>query len=263
MNGGVANLFRLVASASLAQIRMTRRSIEDLFPVLTIPFTALVSLAIVVHSGRPDLAGYALVAVLLMTVGQMGLMVGSEIIANERDGQTLELLIATPAPYFVLLLTRILVLSVTGLVGVLESWLIARLIFGLHPEVHHPLVLAATLALTLLAATATSLIAATLFCFGRTTRTYQNAISGPLYLLGGVLVPVTYLPAWLRPFSRMIFLYWSADLLRDSLQPESIERVLPRLGAIAVLGIIGGAIGAVLLHRLLDHLRREGTLGLS
>ena len=98
-----------------------------------------------------------------------------------------------------------------------------------------------------------------MYCFGKTTRTYQNAIAGPLYLLGGVLVPVSFLPEFIQPVSRLIF--WSADLLRDTLQPGPIEDVAQRLGAIAALGSVGGAIGAALFGRLLTHLRREGTLG--
>ena len=75
-------------------------------------------------------------------------------------------------------------------------------------------------------------------------------------------MPVTFLPHWIQPFSRLIFFYWSADLLRDSLQPSSPENVVLRLGAIFVLGIVAGAVGATLLNRMFDHLRQEGTLGL-
>jgi ABC-2 type transport system permease protein len=108
----------------------------------------------------------------------------------------------------------------------------------------------------------TALITSTAFCFGKTTRTYQNALSGPLYLLGGVLVPVTFLPEIVQPFSRLIYLFWSADLLRASLQPVPVEDVVLRLGAIVALAAAGGGVGAVLFARFLGHLRREGTIGL-
>ena len=253
---------RVVLSAARAQIQMSRKNVEDLFPIVTIPLSSLVALAILKNSGREDLAGYAMVAALLMSVGQMALFIGSEILANEREGQTLELAIATPTPYFVPLLTRITLLTCVGIVGFLESWALAKWVFAMDITIYHPGTLLATVVLTIFAGSATSLITSTVFCFGKTTRTYQNAIAGPLYLLGGVLVPVTFLPEYVQPFSRLIFLFWSADLLRDSLQPLAPQGVAFRLGAILLLGLIGGAVGAVLCARLLNHLRREGTLGL-
>lgn len=63
--------FNLYVVAARTQLRIARRNIENVFPLLTIPLQALISLAILVHSGRSDLASYALVASLLMTVGQM------------------------------------------------------------------------------------------------------------------------------------------------------------------------------------------------
>lgn len=253
---------RLVVAVIRAQIQMTRRNVEDLFPIITIPLTSAAALAVLEYSGREDLAGYALVAAVLMSVGQMSFFVGSEILANEREGQTLELVVASPTEYYIPLLTRIIVLSSVGLLGFVEAWIVARAVFGLTVAIHHPALVAATLALTILVGSVTALITSTLFCFGRTTRTYQNAIAGPLYLLGGVLVPVSYLPDFVQPFSRLIFLFWSAELMRDALEPPRPEDVLLRLGAILALGAAGGLAGAILFSRLLGHLRREGTLGL-
>jgi ABC-2 type transport system permease protein len=249
-------------AAVYAQIQMSRRNVEDLFPILTIPLSSFLTLAVLQHSGRPDLAGYALVAAVLMSIGQMAFFVGSEILANEREGQTLELVVASPTPYYVPLLARIAMISSMGVVGFLEAWLIARWMFGLVIPIHHPLIALTTLCMTIVAASATALITATVYCFGKTTRTYQNAIAGPLYLLSGVLVPVTFLPEFIQPISHLIFLFWSADLLRDALQPGPVKDVALRLGAIAALGAAYGAVGAVLFGRLLTHLRSEGTLGL-
>ena len=62
--------------------------------------------------------------------------------------------------------------------------------FHVNIAIYHPWILAVTVVLTVVAAASTALITATLCCFGRTTRTVQNAIGAPLSLLGGVLVPV-------------------------------------------------------------------------
>ncbi|MET0413152.1 MAG: ABC transporter permease [Polyangiaceae bacterium] len=258
-----ARALRLLWAAARAQAQLTRNSIEDLRPLFGGPLVSLVSVAILVHSDRADLAAYGLVAAVLMTIGQMGLFVASEIVFMERNEQTLELAVATPAPYSLVLLGRVLVLTLLGLVGALESWLLVRLVFGLSLTVHHPLLLVATLVAASLASAGTAMLTAALFSLGRQVRTFQNAINGPLYLLGGVLVPVTFLPSWLQPLSPLVFFYWAANLLRASFNPEPPPDPVRGVAMILLLGTLAALAGAWLLRRMLDHLRREGTLGLT
>jgi len=254
---------RVLLVAARTQLRIARRNIENIYPLLTIPLQSLISLAIIVHSGRPDLARYSLVASLLMTVGQMSFFDASEILAQDRNQQILELAVACPTAYAWPLIARILVLTSLGVGGFAGAWLMARYVFGIHVVIFHPALFVITLVLTVLSGAATALITTAVFCLTRTTRTYQNAISGPLYLLSGALVPVSLLPVFLRPVSRVIYLFWSADLLRESMQPGNPTSIIPRLSAIALLVIAGGAFGSWLLRRMLNNLRREGTLGLS
>jgi ABC-2 type transport system permease protein len=258
-----ARLVRLFLGAARTQVQLTLHSVEDLRPLFGMPLVALVSVAILVHSNRAELAPYGLVAAVLMTVGQMGLFVASEIVFMERHEQTLELAVATPAPYGVVLLGRVLVLTLLGLAGAVESWLIVRVVFGLKLTVHHPALLALTLVASSLASAGTAMLTAALFSLGRQVRTFQNAINGPLYLLGGVLVPVTYLPAWLQPLSPFVFFYWSANLLRASFAAAAPVGAATGVAMILLLGAISAAAGGWLLRRMLDHLRREGTLGLT
>lgn len=157
-------LLRVAAGAARAQVQLTRNNIEDFRPIFTLPLAMLVSLAILVQSGRADLAHYGLVAATLMTIGQMGLFVASEIVFQERNGQTLELVLATPAPYVLVLLPRILVLTLLGLVGAAESWLLARLVFGLALTVHHPALLLATLLASSFASAGAAVLTAALLC---------------------------------------------------------------------------------------------------
>jgi hypothetical protein len=58
-----------------------------------------------------------------------------------------------------------------------------------------------------------------------------------------------------------VFLSWSADLLRDALNPAGIPDLLPRLGMVLLLGLAGYLTGLVLQHRAVDRLRRTGAIG--
>ncbi len=137
----------------------------------------------------------------------MGLFVASEVVFQERNGQTLELTVASPASYVVILSVRVLMLTLLGLVGVAESWIIARLAFRLALTIYHPSLMFITLVATSLASAGTAVLTAALFSLGRQVRTFQNAVNGPLYLLGGVLVPVTFLPGWMQTVSPFVFFY--------------------------------------------------------
>ena len=76
-----------------------------------------------------------------------------------------------------------------------------------------------------------------------------------------MLVPISFLQAWVRPISRGIFLSWRADLLRDSLRPAPVPDVLPRLAVILLLGAAGLVAGRWMLGVVLRRVRNLGTLG--
>lgn len=253
-------MIRIVLGALRAQFTMTRRNMMDVYWILLLPFFSIIFTSIMLHAGRTDLVSYALVAPLLIAIGQMGFYVAAELLTRDQWMQTLELIVATPAPFFLVLASRIALVSSIGLVGFAESWLIARVGFGIEVPFHHPGVLAATLLATSFAATGTALVLASFACLSPNVRTLQNVATYPLYVLGGVMVPTTYLPEWLQPVSKVVFLSWSADLLRDSLQAPDPVNVVFRVGAILAIGLITGVIGAMLLHRMLDYLRAEGRL---
>ena len=244
-----------------AQITTTRRDIHDLTMGLTQPAFTFALMAVFSFAGRDDLAAYALIAPMLMGVAGMAVSVASEVMTRERDFQTLELTVASPAPIPVIIFSRIMVITSISLLGIVQSWLIIRFVFGVDLTIHHPWLFAATMLLTAFAAGGTALITAALFCFAQAARTFQNSITFPAYLFSGILVPIAAFPDWLEPVSRVIFLYWSGTLLRDAMQAGTPEGVIAKLGVMLILG--GGAafIGGALIVRMLNYLRREGTLG--
>jgi len=246
------------------QLRTTRANIEDLTWVVTEPLLAVVAIAVLVHAGRSDLASHALCASFLMTTAQMGFWVGSDVLDQERRRQTLELSVICPTPFIVVLFARVLIISCIGLLGLGEGWFIVRVLFGVQLTVYHPLLLFLALISTVWSATCTSVLMSALFSLAaRTARTLQNAVYGPLCLLGGVLVPAQYLPGWLRPLSPVVFLSWSADLVRDAFSVATPAHVVGRFAALLALGVVAGLLAVLITSRILDRLRRDGSLGLS
>src|SRR5688500_3191701 len=199
-------------------------------PLATIPLFAITFLAIVRHAGRDDLTAYAVMAPVLIALWALALLDSGEIVEGDRWQGVLEPAVAAPASFSLVVLGRVLAVPTIGLFA--------------------------------FAAPGAAVIMAALFVRSLTPRTFRNSLSFPFYVLGGVLVPVSFLPDWLEPVSRAIFLSWSADLLRDSLDAAAVDDVAARLGIVVLLGAVGFAIGYALLARILHRARTEGSLGL-
>lgn len=228
--------------------------------ILANPFFAIIFLGIVRAAGRRDLTAFAVVAPVLITLWGMALEIAGDIVDSDRNAGILEGVVATPAGFPTVVSGRVLAVTLLGGVGVVETWLVATFGFGADIVVHHPAALVATLVVTGLAATGTSIIMAGVFVLARTAKTFQNSMHFPVYLLAGAIVPLSYLPAWLRPLGRLLFLSWSADLLRASLAPAPIADLVPRLGIILGLGVIGWLAGRAVLDLVLTRVRLLGRL---
>lgn len=251
---------RVVVAAYRLQLQIIRRNPDYLLNLATTPILAVIFLSIVRHAGRDELVGHAVMAPVLIALWGISLFVAGEIIVNDRFFGTFEALVATPASFPVTVVARIFAVTSLGLFAFAEVWLVARLGFGLPISVSHPHVLVLTLVVSAVAMSGTALIMAAVFAFGRRARPFQRVLTYPFYMLGGVLVPVALLPDWVRPLSRVVFLSWSSELLRDALSEAAVENFLPRLAAILALGFTAFVVGWILAVKVLDVARAKGTL---
>lgn len=259
--GLVTGLVSGLIAGFVFEVRVLRRSFGELVVLVSAPLMTLVFLAITRQAGRTDLAPYAVLAPALIVLWGTALQISGEIVERERGNGSLEALVATPASFGAVITGRIAAVTLLSLFGFVESWLAAWLAFRVVVQVWHPAAFAATVLVTGLAMAGTASIMSALFVLARSARAFQNSLNYPFYVLGGVMVPVALLPGWLEPISRVVFLSWSADLLRDALAPAGIEHLLPRLGMVLGLGAAGYLLGLVLLRRAVDRLRKTGTMG--
>lgn len=242
------------------QVAYMRRNRDQLMPLFASPLYTVIFLAITRAAGRDDLSGYAVLAPALIALWAVSLMSAGEVIDSERYEGTLEAVVATPASLGVVMFGRVLAVVVVGCLAFVESWLTAAVLFGVVVPIPQPGWFLATLAATVLAMAGTATIMASVFVLARSARTFQNVLSYPIYVLGGVIVPVSLLPGWVQPVSRVVFLSWSADLFRDSLATGPLEAPVGRLGMVVLLGALGFLVGTWMLRRILARVRETGTL---
>ncbi|WP_335988036.1 ABC transporter permease [Glycomyces sp. MUSA5-2] len=250
-------------AAARFQLGEFRRDLGTLLMLVTAPFFAVILLSVTEHGGRADLAPYAILAPAVMASIGMAVMEAGETIFRDRTAGVLEAVLTTPAPLATVLLGRIAAITAVSLAGIAECWLVGAVGFGVVVHVAHPLVFALTLAATAAGIAATGVLMAAVFVVGRNVRSFQNSLTFPLYLLGGAMVPVALLPSGVEALSRVFFLSWATDLLRDSLAPEPVAAFWPRLAAVLGLAAATFAAGSWLSHRLVRRVRRNGTVGFA
>lgn len=252
---------RGILGAARMQLQLVARDRSYLNELIANPFFAIIFLGIVKAARRDDLTGFAMVAPVLITLWNMAIEISGGIVDSDRWEGTMEGVVASPVGYPSVILGRVLAVSFLGLFGVAETGIVARVGFGASVTVHHPDVLVGTLVVTALAMTGTATLLAAAFVLTRTATTFKNTMNYPFYLLGGVLVPLSFLPGWIRPAGRLIFLSWSADLLRDSLAAGPVDNVAWRYAIVLGLGVVGLVAGRMVLGVVLDRVRSHGTLG--
>ena len=242
------------------EFRIIRSNPDALMPLFTAPLFAIIFMAIVRQSGRADLEADALMAPVLMTLLWVALQHAGTLMVGDRWQALLEPVIASPTNLASVLFGRIMSLMCFGLLSFFEVWAVGKLVFDVSIPFTHPAELVLTLVCTALAMGGLAVAFSALLVMTRNAYTFTNSTSFPLYLLGGVFVPVALLPAWVQPISAVLFVSWSSDLLRASVNEAPIDDFWQRLGMVLLLGAITFAIGRVILHYVLRRMRANGEL---
>lgn len=243
------------------QLQSMRGNPDWFLSLILAPLQTVVFVTIFQHVGRSDLTAYGLLAPALIALWALSLQTSGELISKERENGSLEGLLAAPGRFDLGMLGRISAVTALALLAFVECWLTGWLLTGKMLVIAHPLIFGVTVVVTTLAMTGWAGVMAAVFVLARSARTFQNSLSYPFYVLGGVLVPVTLLPEWLQPVTRLVFLSWSSDLFRDSLVAAApVQAVAVRVTVLCVLGAVGFALSHHLLRRALRRVRTTGSL---
>lgn len=253
--------FRVVLAAFRLQLAVTRRSPGQLMILVIAPLLSVIFLSVAVHGGREDAIVNAVLAPGLIGLWIVSLDLAGSVVGEDRWGGRFELLVSSLTPIGLVVFGRILVIILVGALTFVEAVVVAVLGFRLRVGIADPALFAVGIVVTSFAMAGTATLLAAAFVLSRALHVFQNALSYPFYILGGVLVPVAFLPGWLEPLSRLVFLSWSADLLRDAMRGTVRADWPADAGVILVLGVIALIAGWVLIDKISDRSRRTATVG--
>jgi ABC-2 type transport system permease protein len=134
----------------------------------------------------------------------------------QRWQGTLELLIGAPPPFILTLLPLTLATASIGLYSIVATLLWGALLFDVPLSVEHPFLFALSLPTTTIALGLLGLVLASTFVLYRQASAFSNLLEYPIWLVSGLLVPISLLPGWVEPLSWVIAPTWGVRAIRDS-----------------------------------------------
>ena len=180
---------------------------------------------------------------------------------RERWHGTLELLVAAPAHFALILLPVTITMATIGLYSMAATLIFGRVVFGIDVPLEQPFAFAVAVTVTILAIGTAGFLIAVAFVRHRAAWALGNMIEFPVWLVAGFLVPLSLFPDWVRPISWALAPTWGMHAIRESATGGGSP--WPDVALCALLGAVYVAVGVLVLERMLDAARRRAALSLA
>jgi ABC-2 type transport system permease protein len=210
--------------------------------------------------GQPGTLLYAALGAGMMGIWSSTLFGSGGALQWNRWQGTLELLIAAPAPFILVLLPLTLATSVTGAYALAATVLWGRLFFGVPLHFVHPAAFVLAIPDAVFALGLMGLFMGSSFILYRNANALSNLLEYPVWIATGLLFPVALLPGWVGPISWLLAPTWGIEAIRHAALGGSVW--FP-MGMCAAVGVIYFALAAVFLRVFERAARNRATLSLS
>ena len=173
---------------------------------------------------------------------------------------TLELLVASPAPFILVLLPLTLATSVTGAYALAATLLWGRIFFGIPLHLVHPLAFAIAVPAAVLALGLMGLAMSASFILYRNANALSNLLEYPVWLATGLLFPLSLLPAWVGPISWALAPSWGIESIRHAALGGAVWQPI---GLCFAIGFAYLVLAALFLRYFERAARARATLSLT
>lgn len=179
--------------------------------------------------------------------------------AQRRQG-VLELLILAPQRYVAILSGLTLATASLGIYSMAATLVWGRLAFGVPLALAHPFLFVLALVMAVVSLGELGVVMASSFVLWRGANALANLLEYPIWLVSGLLVPLTLLPGWVTPLSWLLATNWSAEAVRRAALGGS---PLAAIGMCAVLTVAYLVLGTVVLRYLERRARAQASFALA
>ena len=258
---GMRTVVRLLAVGWLFHFKMISRSSFDAFLGVLWPlFFATVAFFMFRAGGGAETLVYASLGAAVMGIWSVTSTSAGAAMQRERWNGTLEVLVASPAPFALVLLPVTIAMTTIGLYCMVATLLWGRLLFGIELHVEQPLLFALSIPVAIVSIGTFGFLLAVAFVRYRFAWALGNLLEYPVWLICGFLVPLTLLPDWVRPISWLLAPTWGMRATRESALGGS---PLPDLAMCFALAAGYVLIGVLVLDTALRAARARAALSLT
>jgi ABC-2 type transport system permease protein len=208
---------------------------------------------------QPGTLLYAALSAGLMGIWTSTLFGAGGAINFQRWQGVLEPLIASPPPYALILFPQTLAAASIGLYSLASTLLWGRLVFGIPLDFAHPFTFALAVLVTIVALGALGLIMGASFILYREANALANMLEFPIWIVTGVIVPLSLLPGWVHPLSWILAPTWGYRAIHDAALGGN---AWPGIGMAVVLTVVYVAIGQAVVAVFERRARERATLSL-
>ena len=252
---------RLLAVAWVLNVKqLTRSSFDGLLAILWPLFFATIAFFMFRAGGDPKALVYAALGAAVMGIWTATSVSAGSALQRERWHGTLELLVAAPAHFSLVLLPLAFATSAIGIYCMTTTLLWGRFVFGIDLQLEHPLLMTGAIPATILSIGALGFLMAVSFARYRTAWALGSMTEYPIWLICGFLVPLALLPGWVHPISWALAPTWGMRAIRES---STGGTPLPDVGMCVLLGGVYIAIGVFVTESVLRAARRSASLSLT
>ena len=209
---------------------------------------------------KPETLLYAALGAGLMGIWSSTLFGSGGAIQWQRWQGTLESLIVAPPRFLAVLLPLTLANASIGLYSVAATLFWGRILFGVPLGFEHPFLFAVALPMAVIALGLLGLVMGSTFVLYRNANAFSNLLEYPVWLVSGLLVPVSLLPGWAEPLSWVLAPTWGVRAVRESALGGD---PLAAIGMCVLLSGVYLAIGTVTLSNFERLARSRATLALT
>jgi ABC-2 type transport system permease protein len=239
----------------------------DLFIIFTVLVQPILIALLAIYVLRDEAASNAIYIVVGsgMTGLWSGLLFTSAFnIGGERWMGTLEVLVGSPTPLYLIVMGKTLANVLLSLASMILGYFVAALLFRFPLIVVQPLPFIISLALTVLAYVALGMVIAPFMSLNLSMERWTNALEFPVYIVGGFLFPILLLPRWTNPISYALAPYWAARALHGtSSGGAALGETLFAWAMLLIFSLIYIALSTKLFQIVLRRARVDATLSLE
>jgi ABC-2 type transport system permease protein len=258
----IAYLVRPALASFRYQVRVNVTTVSAILIFIFMPIiVGLVSVLFLRPYDAPGLTTRAVLGTAIVAVWTTSLMLSSITLGNERWSGVVELFLATPSRLGALMLGKLVANALQGILAALLSVAIVTTVSATSISLDRPLLLVPSALIAAFSIGALAFAWAPVLFLSRNAMGIFFLLDTSLVFLSAVFFPLSTLPDWLQPVSRLSPLRWASAALVTSANADApAGDAFKAWAALAALAAVYSGIGLAGFTFLERRLRRTGEL---